>query len=612
MNRAEKTCGRLARLRGRMAEKGIDAYLVMSDDYHASEYVGGYFKCREWLSGFDGSAGTLVVTAAEAGLWTDGRYFIQAEQQLAGTGIMLRRMGEDGVPEVPEYLAEVLRQGGCLGYDGRTVNARYAEKIRDELKAVTGIRFEENADLISGLWEDRPAFPAHKIWLFDDTEEAEYAGRTRTEKLRNLRSDMKREKADRHLIASLDDIAWLYNFRGDDIAYTPVALAYTLVTEQEALLYIAPEVVGAEEAVILSRDGIRLRPYFQVYEDLKELPAGERLLLDAGSVNIALLSAVPDSVEIIKKQNPTTSAKAVKTDAEMENERRAHVYDGVAVTKLLYWLKRQRDTDDFKNGKLTELAVCKKLQKLREMQPGFLQQSFAPIVASGAHGAIVHYEPTEETDVPLSDNSFVLIDTGGHYVYGTTDITRTVALGRLSETQKKHYTAVLKGNLGLAAAYFKYGCTGQNLDVLARAPLWEAGLDFNHGTGHGVGYLLSVHEGPNAIRIKERDGAPRTALEEGMVTSDEPGVYLEGQYGIRLENLILCKKADKTDFGQFMEFETLTLVPFDRDAILPECMSAREIGLLNDYHARVREVISPYLKEEEREWLAEVTKPVQI
>lgn len=596
---------RLSALRRLMADKGIDAYLIVSDDDHASEYVGDYFKCREFLSGFDGSAGSLVITQTEAGLWTDGRYFLQAREQLGGTGITLQKMGEPDVPAIPAYLASVLQDGQCLGYDGRTIRAGYAAEIEAAL-AGKQIRYVQTEDLVGQIWKDRPPFPEHPVWILPDS----YVGRSRAEKLAMVRKQMAQAGAERYLLASLDDIAWLYNIRGNDIAYNPVVLSYTIIEQEQAILYGTLSAFSDEVRKQLEADSILLRPYLQVYEDLKALAAESSVMLDPSTSNVALLSCIPEGVKVIRQTNPTTLFKVVKTPEEMENERKAHVQDGVAVTKLIYWLKQMQDSQELKEGKITEQVVRKKLEALRKEREGYLDQSFAPIIAAGAHGAIVHYEPTEATDIPLVEHSFVLMDTGGQYWQGTTDITRTVSIGTLTDTQKAHYTAVLRGNLNLGAARFKHGCTGMNLDVLARTPLWELGLDYNHGTGHGVGYLLNVHEGPNAIRFKEAGGKAGAVLEEGMITSNEPGLYLEGQYGIRVENLVLCKKAEQTEYGQFMEFETLTVVPHDRAAILPEQMSKRELALLNAYHKTVYETISPYLTEEERKWLKEETREI--
>lgn len=590
----------LTQLREQMKQYGIDAYLIVSDDFHASEYVGDYFKCREYISGFDGSAGTLVVTAFEAGLWTDGRYFLQAEEQLKGSGITLYRSGEPGVLRIPQFLQKVLQKGQCLGYDGRTVSVTYAMQLKEALREKE-IRFEENMDLVGMIWKDRPEMSAEPVWLLADC----YAGKSRREKLMEVRRQMKQQGADVFLLSSLDDIAWLYNIRGNDIAYNPVVLSYSLICDDRALLYVNPVCITDVVREALEADGIEICPYLQVYRDVRRLNREMNLWLDERTINVALRGAVPPGVRLINRRNLTTEQKAIKNPVEMDHVREAHRKDAIAVTKLIYWMKQ-----NYGKRQITELDICEQLEVFRCQGTHYLGQSFAPIAASGAHGAIVHYEPTGESSIPVVDNSFVLLDTGGQYLEGTTDITRTIACGSLSPQQKQHYTAVLRGNLNLAAAHFKYGCTGANFDYLARAPLWELGLDYLHGTGHGVGYLLNVHEGPNAFRLKEAGDRVGTVFEEGMITSDEPGLYLAGQYGIRLENLLLCKKAEKTEYGQFMEFETLTLVPFDRDAIVPEQLSDRERKLLNDYHQRVYETISPYLDADVAEWLREETRAI--
>lgn len=590
--------GRLTALRAEMEKNGIDVYIIVTDDFHGSEYVGDYFKCREYISGFDGSAGTLVVTQTEAGLWTDGRYFLQARDQLEGTGIELRKMGEPGVPTVTEYLKTAVSENGCIGYDGRTVTADFADRIARSL-AGKNVRYRQDADLAGQLWRNRPAFPHAPIWLLDDR----YTGMSRAQKLQNLRASMAAAGAQTAVIASLDDIAWLYNFRGDDVAYNPVAMSYTAVSQKDAVLYISPDAVSEEIADALAADGISLRPYLQIYEDAKKLRGS--VLLDRSSINAALLNAIDPDAQRIFVPNPTTLQKAVKTPTECENMRLAHIRDGIAMTKLIYRLKHLQDV-----SAVTELDVSRKLEALRQQQPDYLSPSFPSIVAAGAHGAIIHYEPTEKTDVPLIKDTFVLMDTGAHFLQGTTDITRTVALGSVSAEQKLHYTAVLRGNLGILAARLKYGCTGVHLDAIARMPLWELGLDYNHGTGHGVGYLLNVHEGPNHIGLKGRNGTMGTVFEPGMITSDEPGVYLEGKYGIRLENLVLTAERETTEYGRFLGFEALTMVPFDRDAIEPGQMTERERQTLNAYHADVFETISPYLTEDEAQWLREQTLPI--
>lgn len=597
---------RLQSLRGLMQEYGIDAYLIVSGDFHGSEYVGEHFKCREYMSGFDGSAGTLLVTATEAGLWTDGRYFIQAEQQLQDTGITLWKMGEAEVPTLFEYLEKQLQTGQCLGYDGRTISVGYGMQLRKRLQTKQ-ILYREDIDLVGKIWQDRPPLSSEPVWLLAENA----SGKSRREKLQELRQQMRKRGADMHLLASLDDIAWLYNIRGGDIAYNPVVLSYSLITDTDAVIYMNPKALDQQCRESLTQDGVVVKSYLQIYEDLRQCGAERKILLDPASVNVALRSCIPKDNKVFFQPNPTGLAKAVKNETERKRERQAHIWDGVAVTRLLYWLKQQQGSELLASGGITEREVAKRLEGYRHEWQDYLGPSFAPIIAAGEHGAIVHYEPTEETDAPLCMNTLVLMDTGGHYLQGTTDITRTVALGKISREQKEHYTAVLRSNLKLANAYFRYGYSGTHLDYLAREPLWRLGLDFNHGTGHGVGYLLSVHEGPQGIRMKESGGRIGTVLEEGMVLSNEPGVYLPGEYGIRLENLMLCMCDRQTSWGDFMHFETLTMVPFDRDAILPECMEEEELRWLNEYHSEVYDRISPYLDQQEAEWLAEVTAPLK-
>ncbi|MCI9126382.1 MAG: aminopeptidase P family protein [Eubacterium sp.] len=594
---------RIEKLRKKMKEEGVTTYLIVSDDFHGSEYVCDYFKCREYLSGFTGSAGTMVVTEKEAKLWTDGRYFLQANEQLKGSGITLMKMGEKGVLTVQEYLENVLQNGESLGYDGRTIGVNYANSIKAALREKE-IEYKEDIDLVGAIWRKRPKIPNEPIWLL----KKKYAGKSRKQKLKLLRDELRRIGADATLIVSLDDIAWLYNLRGDDMKYSPVALSYTIVYQEKAVLYRDEESIRKQIVKEFEKDKIEIAPYSQVYEDIEKLQ-GITLLIDEKTVNVSLRSKIPADVHVINQMNPTTLAKAKKNETEMKNERHAHLLDGVAVTKLIYWLKKRYRAG--KIDKVTELEVCKKLESLRKLGEGYLQQSFAPIVATGAHGAIVHYEPTKATNVPLQENTFVLIDTGGQYLYGTTDITRTVALGELTREQKEHYTAVVRGHLKLAAAIFPYGCTGANLDCLARGPLWELGGDYKHGTGHGVGYLLNVHEGPTGIRLRESDGSAGAVLEEGMLVSNEPGFYQEGQYGIRVENLMLCQKRNKTEYGQFMRFEMLTMVPFEREAILPEMMSDKEILLLNWYHAVVYEKLERYMNAPEKKWLKSQTQSIE-
>lgn len=583
-----------------MKEKKIDAYLVATDDFHGSEYVGDYFKCRKYITGFTGSAGTAIITQDMAGLWTDGRYFIQAADQLRDTTIELFKSGEPGVPTVHQFLNDKLEEGMCLGFDGRTVSAREAEELQ-ELLQEKHITFSVNDDLIGEIWEDRPVLSCEPVMELD----IRWTGKSRADKIAEIREQMKAKEADTFILTSLDDIAWLLNIRGNDIHCCPVVLSYLVMMENELRLYANAAAFSEEIRSNLEADGVKIYPYDDVYSYVQSISSDKKVLLSRANVNSRLVSNIPSEVTILDEPNLTLLPKAVKNETEMENERIAHIKDGVAVTKFIHWLKK-----NVTRTTITELSTAEKLYQFRSEQEHFLGDSFDPIIAYGTHAAIVHYSATEATDIPLEARGMVLADTGGHYLEGTTDITRTIVLGPVTAKEKKFFTAVLRGNLNLAAAKFKYGCTGLNLDYLARGPLWELGEDYNHGTGHGVGYLLNVHEGPNSFRWKNLPGNPAPVLEEGMITSDEPGYYLENEFGIRHENLVLCKKAEKTSFGQFMCFEPLTMVPFDLEGINPEEMTERERKLLNDYHQKVYTTISPYLDEEEKEWLKQATREI--
>lgn len=587
---------RLSALRDLMKEKGVDAYLVPTDDFHASEYVGDYFKCRKYITGFTGSAGRAVITMDMAGLWTDGRYFIQAAQQLEGTAVELFKMGEPEVPTIHEFLKEKLSEGMCLGFDGRTVSAAEADEMKD-LLSDKKIRFSVEEDLIGEIWTDRPALSCEPVMEL----EVKWAGESRAEKCARIRRKMKEKQADVFVLTSLDDIAWLLNLRGNDIHCCPVVLSYLVMTEEEVLLFANEKAFGQDVLENLKKDGVTLKPYNNIYTYVQTIPAGKTVILSKANVNSRLVSNLPAEVKILDEENLTLLPKAIKNHTEVENERIAHIKDGVAVTRFICWLKQN-------TGKMeiTELSAAEHLFQLRKEQENFLGNSFDPIVSYGGHAAMCHYSPSPETDIPLEPKGLALCDTGGHYLEGSTDITRTIALGKLTEKERKYFTLVLKGHLRLSDARFRYGCCGQNLDYLAREPLWRLGEDYNHGTGHGVGYLLNIHEGPNSFRWKSSS----TVLEEGMITSNEPGYYVENEFGVRHENLVVCKKAEKTAFGQFMCFENLTMVPFDLDAIDPELLDTYEKGLLNSYHAEVYEKISPYLTEEEKEWLKKYTRAV--
>ena len=590
---------RIAALREKMQDRKIDAYLVPTDDFHASEYVGEYFKCRKYITGFTGSAGTAVILQDMAGLWTDGRYFIQAAAQLEGTGVELFKMGEPGVPTVHEFLEEKLGDGMCLGFDGRTVNAKEAVEL-EKILGKKGAFLSVDYDLIGEVWDDRPALSCEPVMELD----VKWAGESRADKCARIRKAMEEKGADAFVLTSLDDIAWLLNIRGGDVHCCPVVLSYLVMTKTEIRLFANEKAFPAEVQTALLKDGVTLLPYDDIYAYVKTFTKEMTVLLCKKKVNSRLVSNIPEGVAVLDEENLTLLPKAVKNPVEVENERIAHIKDGVALTKFIYWLKRNV-------GKIpvTELSAEEKLYSFRMQQENFIDNSFDPIISYGVHAAINHYSATPDTDIAIEPGNFVLADTGGHYYEGTTDTTRTIVMGTVNDEQKRYFTAVLRGMLNLGNAKFRYGCTGVNLDYLARGPLWELGKDFNHGTGHGVGYLLNVHEGPNSFRWKVIPGN-NAVLEEGMITSDEPGYYVENEYGIRHENMIVCKKAEKTEFGQYMCFEFLTMVPFDLDAVVPEQMTARERELLNAYHAQVYEKISPYLNEEEKEWLKDATRAI--
>ena len=590
---------RLQALRQLMKQRELAAYIIPTDDFHSSEYVGEYFKAREYMSGFTGSAGTLVVLEDEVALWTDGRYFIQAQDQLRDTSILLMKAGQPGVSTIAEYLQEKLQESGKVGFDGRTVTEQFVKGIAEKTDA-KGITFYGEEDLVGMIWKERPKLSAEPVWELD----VRYAGVSRKEKLDAVREKMRQKEADVLLVTALDEIAWLLNLRGNDVRNTPVFLSYMLIGQEKAVLCVQEQILSEEIREKLRMAGVDLASYDKIEELLCRLKPGQHIWVDSKQISYRLLHSIPDQVAIVDETGPVTGMKAVKNPTETEHIRAAHVKDGVAVTRFMRWLKEHVGTEE-----ITERKAASKLESFREQMDGYLMPSFDPILAYGAHAAIVHYEPTPQTDIPLQPKGLCLADTGGHYREGTTDITRTIALGEVTAEERRAYTIVLRGHLNLAAAVFPYGVCGQNLDVLARGPLWENGLDYNHGTGHGVGYLLNVHEGPQNFRWRIREG-DYVPLEEGMVISNEPGFYLEGRFGIRHENLMLCRKGEKNEYGQFMYLEPLTMVPFDRDAIDPQLLTDRELALLNAYHRKVYHTISPYLEEEDLECLTRATEEI--
>lgn len=592
---------RLAGLREEMAKRNIAVYIVPTADFHDSEYVGEHFKARQFITGFTGSAGTAVITMKEAGLWTDGRYFVQAAQQLEGTTVELRKIGEEGVPTIEEYLEQTLSDGDIIGFDGRVVDGAWGAKLLEIAQKKNGGVYVDE-DLIDIIWEDRPAMPKEPVMIFD----IKYTGKDTKDKLADVRAVMEKKGADVHLISSLYDIAWLLNVRGGDISYVPVVLSYLYITKEDCIWFLNEELVTAELKNYLDKYGITTRPYDSFYDFIKIISPEKKVLMDKSVANYRICSSIPEGVDVIDEQDPTVLMKAIKNDVELANTREAHRKDAIAMIKFMYWLKTNV-------GKIpmTEISVSDYLEQLRSQQEGFLDLSFDTICGYAHHGAIVHYSATPDSDIELKPEGFLLVDSGGHYLEGTTDITRTFALGEVTDEMKSDFTRVFRSHTNLANARFKYGCTGLNLDILARAPFWDIDMDYNHGTGHGVGNVLNVHEGPNGFRWKESpDRSEGSILEEGMITTDEPGIYIEGKYGIRTENELICRKGVKNEFGQYMYFENLTYVPIDLDAIDPAQMTSVEIKHLNDYHAMVYEKMSPYFEGEELEFLKKYTRAI--
>lgn len=597
---ADSAAKRLLLLQREMAEREIDLYVIPTSDFHGSEYIGDYFKAREYITGFSGSAGTAVVLQNEAYLWTDGRYFIQAEKQLSGSGIFLQRMDEEGVPTVEEFIREKLPQGGKLGFDGRMVSAETGEEYK-KAAAENEALLSADEDLIGRIWKDRPKISQEPFFLLQE----QYCGRSMEEKLADVRKAMEAAGADVHILSSLCDIAWLLNVRGADILHVPVVLSYLVISKEACIWFLQESVATKEQQAYFREHHIEIKPYEEIYAYAGALN-GRAVLCDKTKLNYKIFDSIPECAEKIQGENPTELLKAVKNPVEIKNTVYAHIKDGVAVTKFIYWLKTHIGKEE-----ITEASAVRYLLNKRMEQENFLDVSFDTISAYGANAAMMHYSADEKDCARLEPEGFLLVDSGGHYLEGTTDVTRTIVLGHVTDLMKKHYTAVLRGCLNLSAAKFLYGCRGVNLDILARQPLWDLGIDYKCGTGHGVGHVLNVHEGPNAFRWKLRlRGEASAVLKEGMITTDEPGVYVENEYGIRIENELLCRKAEKNEYGQFMRFENITCVPIDLDAVNADEMTAGEKEILNAYHKKVYETLSPYMTEKENEWLKENTRAI--
>ena len=587
---------RLMKLREEMNKEGMQAYIIPTSDFHETEYVSEYFAARKYMSGFTGSAGVLVVLLDKAGLWTDGRYFIQAANQLAGSGIDLMKQGQEDTPSIEEYIVTNLTQGSVVGFDGRVMNVNDANKYKQAFM-MHDIKMVTDKDLVGRIWDDRPALPCTETFHYDE----KYAGKSISEKLTQVREAMKGYNCRSHIVTKIDEIAWLYNLRAHDVPHFPVALAYTIIKENDAMIYIDASRLDEESKTLFAQNHIQVKDYEAIYEDVKTLEGP--VLVDGNFVNSKIVYSL--NTEIVYAQDPIVLLKAMKNETELANTRNAHIKDGVACTKFMYWLMQ-----NVNNG-ISEMSAQEKLQELRKEQADYLEDSFNTICAYKEHAAMMHYSSNEETNVELKPEGMLLVDSGGQYLDGTTDITRTFVLGSITEEEKKWFTLALKGHIRLEKANFLYGCRGLNLDILARGPLWDLDMDYQCGTGHGVGHLSNVHEAPNGFRWKivpERNDS--CVLEEGMITSNEPGVYVEGEFGIRHENEMVVVKGNKNFYGQFIHFETLTFVPFDRKGIDKSLLSEDELAWLNDYHASVYEKISPFLTNEEAEWLKEACRPL--
>lgn len=596
-----KIVEKLTNLRALMKERDMDVYMIPTSDFHETEYVGEHFKARAYMSGFSGSAGTLVVCRHDAALWTDGRYFIQAEKQLKDTTIKLMRQGEEGVPTITQYIYDHMQQNGVLGFDGRVMNTKMVTAIEGKIadKQAT-IAYEE--DLVGMIWENRPVLPTKEGFFLD----IKYSGKATKDKLVDILQIMNHSQATHHIITSLDDIAWILNMRGSDIKHFPVMLSYFIITQNKHHLFIDKHKITSELEENFKENNIEIHDYNDIYIFIKTIDAHATVMLDSSKVNFAIAHNLDQDIKVLDRSNPSQKMKAMKNAVELENNRKAHIKDAVAMVKFMYWLK----TNIGKTA-ITEMSASDYLQALRFEQTGCFDLSFGTISAYKEHAAMMHYSANEDTNAVLKPEGMLLVDSGGQYMEGTTDITRTFVLGEISDEIRMHFTTALRGMINLSKAKFLYGCRGMNLDILARGPLWEMGLDYKCGTGHGVGHILNVHEGPNGFRWKivpERDDS--CILEEGMTQSNEPGIYVEGSHGIRHENEVIVRKGEKNEYGQFMYLETITFVPFDLDGIDDKLLSQYEKAWLNAYHKEVYDKVSPYISTEEKQWLKQITRAI--
>ncbi|ERK28708.1 aminopeptidase P family protein [Clostridium intestinale] len=587
---------RIEKLRNLMKENKIDAYIIPSFDAHQSEYVADHWKCRQWISGFTGSAGTVVITLDDAGLWTDGRYYIQAEKQLEGSGIRLFKMADIGVPSYTEWLKNTLKEGSTVGFDGSVFSVDLFKGMEKAFKS-KNINIKIEKDLIDEIWKDRPEIPKELVFLHG----IKYAGKSRVEKLNKVRANMSTKGANYYLLTSLDDIAWLLNIRGNDVPNNPVVISNVVVGEDKCYLFVEGSKVTHDIRLELENDGIEIKGYNEIYKILNQLTIDDSVIFDVNKTSISMYNSINTDTTKIEEPNITTDLKAIKNEVEIENLRNCQVSDGLAMVKFIKWLKESVNKE-----KITEISAQEMLESFRRQQDLFVEPSFDTIAGYKDHAAMMHYKANKETQYTIKDEGFFLVDSGGQYFNGTTDTTRTITLGKLTEEEKMDFTLVLKGHIALSSVKFLEGATGSSLDVLARQPIWEYGLDYKCGTGHGVGFFLNVHEGPQGFR-KEPNSVK---LEKGMVITNEPGIYKEGKHGVRTENIMLVVEEEKTEFGQFMSFEAITYCPIDLDAIDKDMLTDKEKLWLNDYHKMVYKRLSPYLDEEHKAWLKKETREI--
>ena len=589
---------RIAALREAMKQHKIDAYIIPTSDPHMSEYPADCWKYREWISGFTGSAGTVIITADKAGLWTDSRYFLQASTQLEGTGIELFKMMLPETPTIPEFLTHELKEGQTVGLNGETYSLADARSLEKAL-AEKEIKLNTNASLIDPIWKERPAIPEAPMFEMP----VELSGKSTEDKLIDINKMLHKAGADCTILSALDEVAWTFNIRGTDVAYNPVVISYAFVSEKESVLFVNPKKIPAEIAEHLKKEGVTLADYGMLATFLSRLPERTRVFIDSKRTNVAIYNALPKSSILIEGISPANHLKSIKNEAEIKGFRNAVLKDGIAMTKFYFWLEKMLKAGE----KVTELSAAAKLTALRSEQPQYVMDSFASISSYGPHGAVVHYSPTPETDTELKTDSLYLLDSGAQYLDGTTDITRTIALcDEPSEQMKKDFTRALKGTIGIAKCKFPAGIRGCLIDAFARKALWDAGINYLHGTCHGIGHCLNVHEGPQSIRMEENP----VILEPGMVMSDGPAMYRPGEYGIRTENMILIREDSETEFGKFLGFETLTLCYIDTKLVIPSMLSVREHAWLNKYHQMVYDLVSSHLNEEEKAWLKEKTAEI--